>query len=296
MTPSVEPPSPSATWPAAPEYPSRRCAAGRRATDFRGPTARPGATAATPVRRARPSSTCWRAARGGLSLAAAVQRVAERPAGPVGLGLRRAAAPPPRARRRRCCRDARCVALSHAIEDECCARAAEPVLFGGFQRESVPARRRTTAGASWPARRGPPSSSPTSPRPGPAGARGPGRGGACRREAPLNREWLVVCDAPDLPACLAAVERPGQGAAVRERTLRGASGRSTPWSSATPAGSPRALADRYRPGWRARAAVAARRGPAGVRRRTCTGPRSSSTGWSATSTRPADGVVTSHGT
>ena len=31
-------------------------------------------------------------------------------------------------------------------------------------------------------------------------------------ESPLNREWLVVCDAADLPACLVAVERPGQGA------------------------------------------------------------------------------------
>src|SRR5690348_15735973 len=28
------------------------------------------------------------------------------------------------------------LALSHAIEDECCARAERPVLFGGFQRDS----------------------------------------------------------------------------------------------------------------------------------------------------------------
>ena len=39
-------------------------------------------------------------------------------------------------------------------------------------------------------------------------------------ESPLNREWLVVCDAADLPACLAAVERPGQRAdPARERTF-----------------------------------------------------------------------------
>jgi DICT domain-containing protein len=35
---------------------------------------------------------------------------------------------------------------------------------------------------------------------------------ALPHEAPLNREWIVVCDAPDLPACMVAVERPGQDA------------------------------------------------------------------------------------
>ena len=30
-------------------------------------------------------------------------------------------------------------------------------------------------------------------------------------DAPLTREWLVVCDAVDLPACMTAVQLPGQG-------------------------------------------------------------------------------------
>ena len=58
-------------------------------------------------------------------------------------------------------------------------------------------------------------------------------------ESPLNREWLVVCDAADLPACLVAVERPGQGAEGPTRAHASRpSGRSTRRSSATPAGSP----------------------------------------------------------
>ena len=102
------------------------------------------------------------------------------------------------------------VALSHAIEDECCARAERPVLFGGFQRDAFLrgsyARwvelARTAEVAVVFAELG----APRDPAPGlPVEV-------ALPHEAPLNREWIVVCDAPDLPACMAAVERPGQEA------------------------------------------------------------------------------------
>jgi len=68
-------------------------------------------------------------------------------------------------------------------------------------------------------------------------------------ESPLRREWAVVCDAPDLPACLVAVERPGHEEAdprrrfdamwsVDPRVVRDASRVAA------------SLADTYRPGWR----------------------------------------------
>lgn len=132
------------------------------------------------------------------------------------------------------------VALSHAIEDECCARASRPVLFGGFQRERFlrasydrwlelsRTARSTVVFADF-----------TDPaaldrtRPVEVGL---------PPEAPLNREWLVVCDAPDLPACLTAVELPGRLFevvwSVDPRVVRDASLVSA------------ALADHYRPDWR----------------------------------------------
>src|SRR5215218_338432 len=100
------------------------------------------------------------------------------------------------------------VALSHAIEDECCARAEQPLLFGGFQRDKFLRESyarwvelaRTASTAVVFADLG----SPREPRPGvPVEV-------ALPQEAPLNREWIVVCDAPDLPALMVAVERPGQ--------------------------------------------------------------------------------------
>jgi DICT domain-containing protein/predicted DNA-binding transcriptional regulator AlpA len=139
------------------------------------------------------------------------------------------------------------VALSHAIEDECCARAEEPMLFGGFQRDTfvrqsyarwVELARTARVAVVFtdlatppPPRRGMPIEVPLP------------------EEAPLNREWIVVCDAPDLPACMAAIERPGQEGhedsrrfeavwSVDPRTVRHASR-----VAAT-------LADDYLPGWR----------------------------------------------
>lgn len=142
--------------------------------------------------------------RAGLSLEAAVQHVTSAPAAPrsVFAELRRQH---PEVVARTYLRPT-LIALSHAIEDECCARAAEPVLYGGFQRREYLAR-------SWDrwaelART----------------ARAtvvfahedtvvPGRDAAVTEvglpdDAPLTREWFVVCDADDLPAVLAAVELP----------------------------------------------------------------------------------------
>jgi MerR family transcriptional regulator, light-induced transcriptional regulator len=141
------------------------------------------------------------------------------------------------------------LALSRAIEDECCARAEDPFLLAAFQREAF-------LRASWPrwvelARTARATvvfahlATPAPARPGePVEV-------ALPRDAPLSREWVVVCDAVDLPACMAAVELPGQeGVPDARRRFE------TVWSA-----DPRvvrhaarvavALADEYRPGWRA---------------------------------------------
>ncbi|HEX8054195.1 MAG TPA: DICT sensory domain-containing protein [Thermoleophilaceae bacterium] len=101
------------------------------------------------------------------------------------------------------------IALSHAIEDECVARAERPVLFGSFQRPSffrhAEARWREltrTAHAAivfaeFDERRDPDGGPHEVP---------------IEHEHPLCREWALVCDAPDYSAFLAAWERPGQDA------------------------------------------------------------------------------------
>ena len=99
------------------------------------------------------------------------------------------------------------IALSHAIEDECIARAERPVLFGSFQRPRFYrhaesrwrelARTSTTAVvfAEFDERRDPPGGPHEVP---------------FDHEDPMLREWSLVCDAPDYAAFLAAWERPGQ--------------------------------------------------------------------------------------
>jgi DICT domain-containing protein len=140
------------------------------------------------------------------------------------------------------------VALSHAIEDECCARAEQPLLFGAFQRErflrqswsrwvELARTARATvvfsdSAAGLEARAGQPVQVDLPP------------------EAALNREWVLVCDAPDLPACLAAVERPGQeelpDAQRRFEAVWSVDHRVVRHASRTAA----ALADEVRPDWR----------------------------------------------
>ena len=153
--------------------------------------------------------------RGGLSLAAAVQRADAPPvrSGSVFAELRRRH---PVLRPQVLSRHT-LVSMSHAIEDECCARAADPLLFGAFQRERflrasydrwrelARTAQCTVVFADFehpaPTRRG-----------APIEVRVPS-------DSPLNREWVVVCDAVDLPACLTAVERPGQDPGAGDRTF-----------------------------------------------------------------------------
>lgn len=183
---------------------------------------------------------------GGLGLEAAVRRVTSesRRSSSIFAELRRrhpAFAP-------QVLRKTSLVALSHAIEDECCARAQEPLLFGSFQR----ARFLQASHARWTElARTARAAVVFAEIPSPADVhRGRPIEVAVPAEAPLNREWAVVCDAPDLPACLVAVERPGQQEepdssrrfevvwTVDPRVVRDASRIAA------------ALADAYRPGWR----------------------------------------------
>jgi DICT domain-containing protein len=101
------------------------------------------------------------------------------------------------------------LALSWALEDECCARAESPMLWGAFQEtrfwrpsvarwtELARVARSTMVMADFPAV---------------ADEDHPGRPTQVplTQDAPMRREWAVVCDAVDLPACLAAWELPGQ--------------------------------------------------------------------------------------
>ena len=102
------------------------------------------------------------------------------------------------------------LALTWALEDECCARAQRPWLFGAFQDEHFYRQAELrwhdlarTARGAW------------------AMAQFHGTGepvpGApvevdLPADSPMTREWSLVCLAPDLPAALAAWELPGQHA------------------------------------------------------------------------------------
>lgn len=140
------------------------------------------------------------------------------------------------------------LALSHAIEDECCARAERPVLFGGFQRgaflDAAYDRWTELARTAQVAVVFAHLSAAREPAPGrPVEV-------ALPYDAALNREWIVVCDAPDLPACMVALERPGQAPVADSRrrfeTVWTVDPRVVRDASRLAA----ALADEYRPGWR----------------------------------------------
>ena len=97
--------------------------------------------------------------------------------------------------------------ISWAIEDEFCAKAAEPVLFGAFQRaEFYDAARprwrelgRVARSAVVLADFG----EDFEPHAEPAEL-------TLAPTSPMLREWTVVCDSAELPAALAAWELPGQ--------------------------------------------------------------------------------------
>lgn len=186
--------------------------------------------------------------RGGLSLAAAVQRggAPGQPAsGSVFAELRRrhpALAPQVLSRRT-------LTAMSHAIEDECGARAARPLLFGGFQHESFlqPSLSRwrdlarTARSAVVFAAFTDPSSRDDDLL---VEVRLPA-------DSPLNREWVVICDAEDLPACLVAVEQPGHDPeAPASRRLFEAMWSVDPGVVRDASQVAAAIADAHRPGWR----------------------------------------------
>jgi DICT domain-containing protein len=99
------------------------------------------------------------------------------------------------------------LAMTHAIEDECCARAERSLLLASFQRErhyreAEPRWRdlartadMTVAFADFPRRRDPPGGPVELP---------------IRSGEPLGREWTLICAALRYSACLSAWERPGQ--------------------------------------------------------------------------------------
>jgi DICT domain-containing protein len=103
------------------------------------------------------------------------------------------------------------LALTRAIEDECCARAQRPILVGCFQQERFYAasKRRwadlarsaehTLVFADFPDTRQRPGRLTEIPIPG---------------TSPMRREWALICDAPDQPACVAGWEHPGQERAL----------------------------------------------------------------------------------
>ncbi|HET7311853.1 MAG TPA: MerR family transcriptional regulator [Mycobacteriales bacterium] len=98
------------------------------------------------------------------------------------------------------------LAISTAIEDECCARGQQPVLLGLFERERFYRLREArwrdfdqTAQLSVVLADLPRNAAPAG---GPVEIALPG-------PTPLRREWGVVCLAPDAAACLIGWERPG---------------------------------------------------------------------------------------
>src|SRR3954453_13349302 len=99
------------------------------------------------------------------------------------------------------------IGLSHAIEDECAARAERPVLFGSFQRERFyrDAELRWRDLSRTAATTVVFADFPEPPTPPPAPAELP-----IERDDPLGREWSLICDAPSYAAFLSAWERPGQ--------------------------------------------------------------------------------------
>ncbi|WP_415839453.1 DICT sensory domain-containing protein [Nocardioides zeicaulis] len=142
--------------------------------------------------------------RSGLSLEAAVQHVTSAPTAPRSVFAEvRRHHPEVVARTYR---RPTLIALSHAIEDECCALAAAPALFGGFQRREYLAR-------SWDRWSELARTARSTVVFAHADAVVPGRDPAVTEvvlpdDSALNREWFVVCDADDLPAVLCAVELP----------------------------------------------------------------------------------------
>jgi DICT domain-containing protein len=101
------------------------------------------------------------------------------------------------------------IGLSHAIEDECAARAERPVLFGSFQRERfwrhAQGRWRELARTAHSAIVFADFDTPHAPDDPLEPVELP-----IDRSDPFGREWSIVCDAAEYGAFLAGWERPGQ--------------------------------------------------------------------------------------
>ena len=104
------------------------------------------------------------------------------------------------------------LALTRAIEDECCARAERPVLFAAFQQQrfflqSQPRWNelaRTARVAVVFADFAEPTAA-SGPPPGPVPIMVP-----LPADASARREWTLVCDSRDYPACVSGWGFPGQ--------------------------------------------------------------------------------------
>jgi DICT domain-containing protein len=99
------------------------------------------------------------------------------------------------------------LAVTWAIEDECGARAQRPILLGSFQRQ----RFYRAAAPRWADLARGAEQTVVFADFGRSRLRaGPVAEIAVADDAPMRREWALICDAPDTPACVAAWERPGQ--------------------------------------------------------------------------------------
>jgi len=110
-------------------------------------------------------------------------------------------------------RKATLLALTRAIEDECCAQAERPVLFAAFQRqrfflqsqrrwnELARTARLVVAFADF---------SESAGTDGPPAESAAPIKVALAADAPARREWILVCDSRDYPACVTGWELPGQ--------------------------------------------------------------------------------------
>ena len=99
------------------------------------------------------------------------------------------------------------LALTRAIEDECCARAQRAILAGCFQRQ----RFYRASRARWAdLARGAEHTLVFADFASGRQQTGPLVEVPVSEDSPLRREWALVCDAPDHPACVAGWERPGQ--------------------------------------------------------------------------------------
>jgi hypothetical protein len=112
-------------------------------------------------------------------------------------------------------RKATMVALSHAIEDECVAQAQRAYMFGAFQE----VRQFQASGRRWREIARASAAAVVF-----ADFDGIGRDHGILRvplspDAPMRREWAVICDGPDLAVALTAWELPGQSVPDRERVF-----------------------------------------------------------------------------